>query len=227
MDVGIDSILAASARALALDDKLAEAHASRGLAFHLANRADEAVAEFEQAIRLDGNSFEAHYFYARACIAQNNMHRAASLLERAVELKPNDYQMLAMLRLVYQTLGRTAEADAVARKVVEHAERELALHPDNPRPAYVGAGCLVTLGEHDRAREWLSRALALDPDDILTQYNVACVHAMLGETEPAFDLLERLLPLANQETKSWVRVDADLEALRPLPRYQKLLELIQ
>jgi len=227
VDVGIDSILAASARALELDDKLAEAHASRGLAFHLANRPDEAVAEFEHAIRLDVNSFEAHYFYARACISQNNMNRAVSLVERAAELKPDDYQMLAMVRLVYQAIGRTSEVDAVARRVVELAERELTLHPDNPRPAYLGAGCLVTLGEQDRAREWLSRALAIDPDDILTQYNVACVHSMLGDTEPAFDLLERLLPLANQETKSWVKVDTDLEALRPLPRYQKLLELIQ
>jgi adenylate cyclase len=84
----------------------------------------------------------------------------------------------------------------------------------------------VTLGDQDRAREWLSRALAIDPDDILTQYNVACVYSLLGEVEPAFDLLERLLPHANQETKSWLTVDSDLEALRPLPRYQKLLQLI-
>ena len=109
---------------------------------------------------------------------------------------------------------------------MDHAERELTLHPDNPRPAYLGAACLVTLGEQDRAREWLSRALAIDPDDILTQYNVACVHSMLGEVEPAFDLLERLLPHANQETKSWLTLDSDLDALRPFPRYQKLLELI-
>ncbi len=36
VDIGIDSILAASARALALDANLAEAHASRGLALYLA-----------------------------------------------------------------------------------------------------------------------------------------------------------------------------------------------
>ena len=69
-------------------------------------------------------------------------------------------------------------------------------------------------------------ALVIDPDDILTQYNVACVHSLLGEDEPAFDLLERLLPHANQETKSWLTLDSDLDALRPFPRYQKLLELI-
>jgi len=226
VDIGIDTILAASARALALDANLAEAHASRGLAFHLAKRDAEAVTEFEQAILLDPNSFEAHYFYARACFSENKLDRAVKLCERAAELKPDDYQALAMLRMVYHAVGREPEVAAVARKVVEHAERELTMHPDNPRPAYLGAACLVTLGDQDRAREWLSRALAIDPDDILTQYNVACVYSLLGEVEPAFDLLERLLPHANQETKSWLTVDSDLEALRPLPRYQKLLQLI-
>jgi len=110
---------------------------------------------------------------------------------------------------------------------VEGAERYLALHPENPRPACLGAICLIILGERDRAREWLSNALAIDPDDILTQYNVACGYSMLGDFELAFDLLERLLPHANHETKSWIQLDPDLEALRPLARYQKLLQLIR
>lgn len=75
--------------------------------------------------------------------------------------------------------------------------------------------------------EWLSRATAIDPDDILTQYNVACVYAKLGDVDRAFDLLERLLRHANHETKSWIRVDSDFDSLRSLPRYQKVLELIQ
>ena len=86
---------------------------------------------------------------------------------------------------------------------------------------------MISLGEKDRARAWLSRAMAIDPDDILTQYNVACAHSRLGDFELAFALLERLLPHANHETKSWVKVDSDLDLLRSLPRYQKVLELIQ
>ena len=226
-EIGIDTILATSARALALDAGLAEAHASRGLALHLANRGEEAVAEFEQAIRLDPNSFEAHYFYARACVAQNKLNRAAELFERAAEVKPDDYQALAMLRMIYNSIGRESEGAGVARRAVVCAERDLTLHPENSRAAYLGAGCLTALGEQDRAREWLARAQAIDPDDILTQYNVACVYTMLGDHDAAFDLLERLLPHANQESKLWIKVDSDLAALRSLPRYQKLLELIQ
>ena len=81
------------------------------------------------------------------------------------------------------------------------------------------------MNEFDRSREWLARALAIDPDDLLTQYNAACVHARLGDHEIAFDLLEKLLPHANHETKSWVKVDSDFESLRALPRYQNVLQL--
>src|SRR5438552_10606577 len=65
VDVGIDSLLATTAKALALDNKRAEAHASRGVALSAAGRDEEAEKEFEQAIALDPNSFETHYIYAR------------------------------------------------------------------------------------------------------------------------------------------------------------------
>jgi adenylate cyclase len=227
VDAAIDNILATSARALELEAGLAEAHASRGLALSLAQRTEEAMLEFERAIALDPNSFEAHYFCARACFAQNKLGRAAALCERATELKPDDYQALAMLIMIYPSIGREAEIAAIARKGLERMESELTLHPENPRPAYLGAMALIALGENERAKEWLSRAMAIDPDDILTQYNAACAHSQMGDFEPAFDLLERLLPHANHETKAWVKVDSDLDALRNLPRYQKVLELIK
>jgi adenylate cyclase len=226
IDISIDTILATSAQALALDAGLAEAHASRGLALSLVEKYDEAMPEFERAISLDPNSFEAHYFMARACFAQNKMDRAAALFERAAELRPEDYQALSMLRMIYPSLGREQDVPSVARRVVERAERELAAHPENPRPAYLGAGCLINLGQLERAREWLARAMAIDPDDVLTQYNVACVLAQLGDHDQAFDLLERLLPHANHETKSWIKHDSDFDQLRALPRYKKVLELI-
>ncbi|MDQ3119439.1 MAG: adenylate/guanylate cyclase domain-containing protein [Verrucomicrobiota bacterium] len=226
VDVAIDSILATSAKALALENGLAEAHASRGLALSLGQRYDEAMAEFEQAISLDPNSFEGHYFYARACFSRGNLDRAATLFERAADIKPDDYQSVCMLLQIYRSLGRDGDRESAARRGIERAESELTLHPENPRPAYLGASALVALGETDRAKEWLSRALAIDPDDILTQYNVACAYSNLGAIEPAFDLLERLLPHANHETKAWIKHDSDFDALRSHPRYQKVLELI-
>jgi adenylate cyclase len=225
--VEVEGILATSAKAIALERGLAEAHASRGLALSLAQRHEEAVAEFEEAISLDRNSYEGHYFYARACFTHNNLTQSAALFERAGELRPDDYQSVAFLVMIYRSIGRERDIEAAARKALDRAEKELTLHPENPRPAYLGANCLLAIGERERAMEWLARALAIDPDDILTQYNVACLYAKLGNFDPAFDMLEKLLPHANHETKAWVKVDSDLDGLRSLPRYRKVLELIQ
>jgi len=228
LEAGIDSILATSAKALALDDRLAEAHASRGLALSLGQRHEEAIAEFEEAIALDPNSFEAHYFYARACVTQGKLERAATLFERAAENKPDDYQALCLLIHIYRSLGRDRDSKSTARKAIERAESELTLHPENPRAAYLGANALATLGEKDRAREWAARALAIDPDDVLIQYNVACVYSLLGDLEQAFDLLEGLLPNAGYELKrGWIKHDSDLDPLRSHPRFQKTLEVIE
>ena len=227
-NVAIDDILATSAKALALDSDLAEAHASRGLALSLEKRYDEATAEFEQAIALDAHSVEGHYFYGRACFTQGKLERAAALFERVAEIKPDDYQALCLLIQIYRSLDRDADARSAARRGVERAERDLTLHPDNPRSAYLGAAALVALGENDRAREWLSRALAIDPHDIWTQYNAACVYTHLGDIERALDVLERVLPHAGYELKhGWIKHDSDLDPLRSHPRFQKILESIE
>src|SRR6266446_2195286 len=60
-DSPVRKIFEMTEKALALDDRLAEAHASRGLALSIEKRFEESAAEFERAIALDPNSFEAHY----------------------------------------------------------------------------------------------------------------------------------------------------------------------
>src|SRR5207237_6176461 len=147
LPAGVDSILATSGKALSLDNRVAEAHASRGLALSLGKHYDESIEEFEKAIALDPNSFEAHYFYARACVTQGKLERAAPLFERAAENKPDDYQALCLLIQIYRSLGRDRDSKSTARKAIERAEGELPLHPEDPAAAYLGANALATLGE--------------------------------------------------------------------------------
>jgi adenylate cyclase len=226
-DVSIDGILSTSAKALDLEGGLAEAHASRGLALSLRERYSEAMAEFDQAIALDPNLFDGHYFYARVCFTQGKLDEAATHFQRAADLKPDDYQALLVLMGVHRSLGREQEMREAAREGVARAERELTLHPENPRSAYLGALGLAALGELDRAKEWAGRALAIDPDDHLAQYNVACFHSLVGDHERAIDLLVGLLPGANHETKRWVKYDSDLDPIRSHPRFPKILELLE
>src|SRR4029450_12643413 len=154
-DVPLQRIFENAGRALALNDHLAEAHASRGLALSIEKRFEESTAEFERAIELDPNSFEAHYLYARGSFAQGKLERAAELFEHAAAVSPEDYQSLIVLIQIYRSLGRHAEKDDAARRGIERAERELIFHPEDPRPAYMGIAALIETREHARAREWI------------------------------------------------------------------------
>jgi adenylate cyclase len=226
-DVSIADILATSAKALDLESGLAEPHASRGLALSLSEQYPEAMAEFDQAIALDPNLFEAHYFLARACFAQGNLEQAARHFQRAADVKPDDYQALLVLVGVLRSLGRDQEMRMAAREGVARAEHDLVSHPENSRPAYLGAVGLAALGELDRAKEWAERALVIDPDDSLTKYNVACFCSLVGEHERAIDLLVELLPQATRERKRWVQYDSDLDPIRNHPRFREVLELLE
>ena len=227
VDVPIDGILATSAKALELDSNLAEAHSSRAIALSAAQRIDEARAEFETAIALDPNSFEAHFFYARLSFQQGKIERATALYERAAEIKPSDYQCACLLSQIYRSLGREQESEEAARRGVNLAERELVAHPEDSRPAQLGAGALVRLGERDRAREWLARAVAIDPDDTNTQYNAACTYTQLGDIDTALDLLEQTLPKLGPGGRNWAKHDSDFEPLRNHPRFQQLFDRLE
>ena len=225
-DIPVEGILAMSSRALTLSSGLAEANASRGLALSLLGRYAEAMDAFDAAIDADPNLYEAHYFRARACVSQGQFEDAAHHFRRAAQINPDDCQSLLVLKGVLRSLGRQEEMMAAAREGVARAEREMTLHPENPRPAYLGAGGLAVLGEIDRAKEWTARALTIDPDDVLTQYNSACFYAIVGEHERAIDLLLAVLPRAGRQTKEWTRHDSDLDPLRSLPRFAQVLQLL-
>ncbi|PYK58181.1 MAG: adenylate/guanylate cyclase domain-containing protein [Verrucomicrobia bacterium] len=225
--ISFDAILALSEKALALDNGLAEAHASRGAALSAVKRYAEAEAEFEKAISLDPNSFEAHYFYARACVFQGKIEQATALFERAAAIKPDDYASVCILVQFYNSLGRKQDAKEAARKGVKLAERQLTLHPDDAKAAELGSGSLIEIGEFDRAREWIARALSIEPDNPVTHYNAACGYAMLGDIDKAFELLERGILVGGPEWGRWVQHDSMLDPVRHDPRYPVLLETIR
>jgi adenylate cyclase len=143
-----------SAKALALDPELAEAHASRGVALQFARQREEAITEFERALALDANLYEANYFYARFCFERGELEKAAALFERAAQIRSDDFRSPVLLAGVYRSLRRDADRQRSARLGLERAESELNLHPENSGPAQMGACALAQLGERERAKEW-------------------------------------------------------------------------
>jgi serine/threonine protein kinase/Flp pilus assembly protein TadD len=213
----------ASRKALELDPGLAEAHVARGLAESLKKRYEEAEEEFRTAVRMDATLYEARYFHARTCLAQGKLLDAARLFEQACQLRPDDYQASSHLSSIYAGLGRKADAEAAAQRVLQVVQRHLQLHPDDPRAMYLGAVAACQLADQARALEWAGRAVTMDPDEPVTRYNVACVYALQGRTEEAIVCLEMALKLGFAH-REWIEHDADLNSLRTHPRYQGLMK---
>ena len=124
VDVSIGRILANTDKALALDERLAEAHASRGLALSIEKRFEESVTEFEQATALDRNSFEAHYLYRVRVLLTAGISNAPPCCSNArPRLTRTIIKSLVLLTNVYRSLGRDEEKDSAARRGIERAER--------------------------------------------------------------------------------------------------------
>jgi len=216
----------ASKRALELDSSLAEAHASRGLAYLISNDFDAAEAEFEKALELNSRLFEAHYYFARTRFHQGRLEEAIELFKTAGEMDPTDYQSRCLRIQVLRGLGRDEEAVAESAEAIQVVENNLKWNPDDARAYHLGAGTLVVLGDTERAKRWLHRAIEIDPDDPVVLYNVACNLATLGELESAMEYLDAAVQHGTVSA-AWMRNDEDLANLRSDPRYTRLLEQLE
>jgi len=213
----------ASRRALELGPDLAEAHLSSGLVHSLSMRFTEAEREFEFAIKLDPKLFEALYHYGRARIAQGEFAEAAKLFERACALRPEDFQAPTFLGRCYTSMGRKEEGEAMSRKALRLIDERLSLNPDDARACQLGATVAASLGLDSIATDYARRALTINPDDPLLLYNISCMYSLLGNPNEALDCLEKAVDKGYGQ-KDWVEHDTDLDSLREIPRFQRIVE---
>jgi tetratricopeptide (TPR) repeat protein len=216
----------ASERALALQPELAEAHASRGLAYLVADDYEQAESEFRKAIELNPRLYEGYYYCGRAKFHRGEIEKAAELFEKASQVNPAEYQASCLRVQILRGLGRIDEAKRAAEKNIVAIEKHLKWNPDDVRALHLGAGSLVVLGQTDRAGRWLERALEIDPDDSILLYNVACNYATMGLTEKSLHYLEAAID-NGMVNLAWISNDKDLDSLRPDPRFNSLLARIE
>lgn len=212
---------AASRKAVQLAPKLAEAHASRGVALSTLRNYPEAEKQFRVAIRLDPGLYEAHYFYGRACLAQGMYKEAIEPFETATSVRPEDYQAPCFLGLAYTGLGDKAKAAAAYARAIEVAKQQLSVNPGDVRALYMGAIAWARIDRRKEALAWAAKALALDSEDSAVLYNVACLYAVLHRTGEALSCLKRVV--RSGWRKEWIKNDPDLNSLHDHPEFQRLL----
>ena len=112
---------AAAAKALAIDDNLAEAHAARAFAMAEAGfNFKDAKREFQRAIELNPNYSDAHYFFGVSVLAPlGRFDEAIAEINHATALDPFSVIKNANLGLVSTLARRYAEAIVQLRKTAE------------------------------------------------------------------------------------------------------------
>jgi TolB-like protein/DNA-binding winged helix-turn-helix (wHTH) protein/Flp pilus assembly protein TadD len=201
---------AAAARAIELDETLAEAHASLGyvkLTFDWDWPGAE--REFRRALELNPNLPQAHAGYAHYLLVMRRMEEAIQELDRVQKIDPlvpqshmglpwllfnvrrydkaieaattsGDNRVLA---LSLAELGRREEAVAAADRAESSAQ--------NPVIFSQVAAAYAMAGKKDKARAMLTAIEAQAQDRYICGVNMAGAYAPLGDKEQAFTWLEK------------------------------------
>jgi serine/threonine protein kinase/tetratricopeptide (TPR) repeat protein len=245
---------AAVARALELDDQLAEAYVSLGV-WRMVAKWDwpGSDAAFQRAISLDPNHASAHHWYADLLSLLARHDEAIAESRRARELDPLSLIVSSGVGIHYFYARRYDEA-------AEQQRRTLELDPDFAPALRSLGGAYEELRRYDEAIECYQRAHSLFPlelsattllahtfavagrteearrmlDELIAEskrryvpgYRLAAIHLALGEPETALDLLEQGLR-ARDRAMIWLGVSPRFDRLRNEPRFRAILSTLK
>ena len=146
-----DTALAAARRAVVLDPLARQSHGALGRALYVARRYEEAVVAFAEVISLDPDFKSTYGERGLAYYGLGDLMSARA----ACETKPDYWLSQQCLAVIYDKLGRRADAEAVLSKLK-------AALGDNG--AYQYATIYAQWGNQAKALEWLETALRVrDP----------------------------------------------------------------
>ncbi len=240
-----------AARAIALDDTLADAHVSMGQVHD--SRFEWAAAEtsFRRAIQLNPGLAVAHHWYGLLLSKRGDFAEATAEVERARTLDPLSPVPPTLLATFQYEQGNRDEA-------IARLERVVADQPRYQRAHFILAQVYAKAGRYDQARAEADRSAAPGTetaelrgligcilaasgrqaeartiaDELITRHRdardssaavaAATVYATLGDIEQAFEWLEQART-ERDPTLSFLRVDPWFEPLRADPRFDRLL----
>ena len=221
---GGDTGLTAAKCAQTLDPNLGLPHAVRAKALYEGGDGEAGFQEIDRALDLEPESIEVARIAANLYYRERRFEEAARLFVRVAAAIPSEVGNTGMLVSIYQALGDRQKARIAAQTSVERAEAALAQDRGNGYAMSLGAIALATLGETERAKQWISRALLIDPDNLVARYNFACaLSGMLGDVDGAIELMALVLERDGGLLVKSAATDPDLQPIRGDPRFQAML----
>jgi len=214
----------AAYQAMRLDPRLADAHAALGAAHQGQGRYEVGLKACESALQLDPNSYEGNRIAGMCSMALRRYDDAIRYFEAAATVVDTEFTAASFAPQCYEAKGDAAGAVVASRRALTRIEAVIAAEPDHGRALGYGAGLLASLGEADRAMEWIERGTLLDPDNTILHFNFVCALTRLREFEAAIDLLSNVIDKGSQGWLTWLDSDTDFDPLRSHPRF---IEIVQ
>jgi adenylate cyclase len=212
-------------RALAIDPDLGDAHALMARELYRDGQPKQAFAELEQALRQAPESYEVNCQAGSIYYQEQRYAEAIRYAGKATELSELDFSSPSMVLSASIALGDQERGRQAARIALERAEKAIVLDRGNGQAMAYGVMALATLGQAQRAREWVERALLLDPDNHNMRYNFACALSLyLQDANGALDLLKSAF--GGSQATLFLKVaktDPDLDPIRNDPRFKALM----
>src|SRR5262245_6838563 len=230
--------------AVAIQPKLAEAHAALGWARFFAEwRFDEGLAELRRAQQLAPWNATANDLMAPVVVYLGQFEEAEKLARQAIERDPLANQARQSLARLLFVQGKLNEAEAAAQKALElqptaagcrrwqvfvaiqrgdgeGALREAKLEPDERYRRFELALAYYAHGDRPSADAALAQLIARDRN--VMAYQVAEVYAWRGETDKAFEWLQ--ISNDNHDTGTLsILIDPLMRTLQRDPRYNSLV----
>ena len=234
-------------RAVAIQPKLAEAHAALGWARFFAEwRFDEGLAELHRAHKLAPWNPSANDLLAPVVVYLGQFEEAEKLAGQAIERDPLAYQARQSLARLLFVQGKLNDAETAARKAAElqptaagcrrwqvfvaiqrgdgeGALREAELEPNERYRHFELALAHYARRDHPAANTALTELIARDRN--VMAYQIAEVYAWRGEKDKAFEWLQ--VSLDNHDTGLLsLMIDPLMRGLQEDGRYKGLLAKI-
>jgi adenylate cyclase len=183
-----------AAKALELDQELAEAHASMGLC--LASHVWDVVGaerEYKRAIELKPSYSTAYHWYAILLYDMRKYREAQEIERRAIEIDPYS-------RVIGMGFANTYLATGQAEEGLSRLDRIIELNPDFGAPHFWKSTGFYLLGNYPKAIEEARKYNEIDPGSVHSLFWIPFVLAKSGAKEEARAELNRVmaLPLADE-----------------------------
>ncbi|HEX7375068.1 MAG TPA: hypothetical protein VF277_08835, partial [Steroidobacteraceae bacterium] len=209
--------------ALSLDPLLPDAYAAVAESHRYEGRFAEGLEVCNKALRLEPNSYMSNRVAGMCLMGLRRFDEAAARFESAVAALESDIIAATFAVQCYQATNDTGRAIEAARRALSRVEKVIATQPDHSRAIGFGVGLLATLGEKERAREWVLRGQLLDPTNVVMLYNFSCAMVQLGDLETAFELLRDFTAHMQPGLLRWFESDSDFDPIRQDPRFVTML----